>query len=106
VLWSEKYWENSDQFISEQFLKSNNKLHPFSYISFSAGARNCIGKFPFYLLLILKGQRFVLQKATVIFSMMLQQFSVVHHDVKNLCLVLSPTLVPEGLSIKFLPRAG
>ena len=51
------------------------------------------------------GSKFAIQEAQIVFSMMLQHFSVVHHgDVKKMYMATLPTLVPEGLTVKFIPR--
>jgi len=40
-----EFWNNPNEFIPERFLGSAaSNRHPFSYIPFSAGPRNCIGK--------------------------------------------------------------
>ncbi|RIA91638.1 cytochrome P450 [Glomus cerebriforme] len=55
-------WENPSQYNPERFL-NNKKRHPFSWIPFSSGPRNCIG------------QNFSLMEQRVILSMMLLKYN-------------------------------
>lgn len=43
---NEEIYPNPEEFIPERFLDQNNKSKfLYGYLPFSAGARNCIGKF-------------------------------------------------------------
>ncbi|EXX68538.1 cytochrome P450 [Rhizophagus irregularis DAOM 181602=DAOM 197198] len=62
VHYDTRYWENPKQYNPERFL-NNEKRHPFSWIPFSAGPRNCIG------------QNFSIMEQRVILSMMLLKYN-------------------------------
>eukprot|EP00794_Sanderia_malayensis_P012110 gene12110-13361_t len=59
------FWDDPDDFKPERFLKENTtKRHPFAYIPFSAGPRNCIG------------QKFALLEEKIVLASFLRHFNV------------------------------
>ncbi|KAH8034295.1 hypothetical protein HPB51_022748 [Rhipicephalus microplus] len=83
-----------NDFIPERFLELDKERHPFLYIPFAGGARNCIG------------QKFAQLEDKILLAQILRRFKVQsktrNEDLQmSLELVLRPT---QGLHIKLTPR--
>lgn len=58
-------FDRPDEFVPERFMsEENSRRHPFSYIPFSAGPKNCIG------------QKFVMMEIKIVLSKILSKFTV------------------------------
>ncbi|GBB99562.1 hypothetical protein RclHR1_03560017 [Rhizophagus clarus] len=87
-----KHWENPKQYNPERFLNNNEKRHPFSWIPFSSGPRNCIG------------QNFSLMEQRVILSMILLKYNwtLPQNTINQENLVLESQFLLRPLDLKLL----
>lgn len=88
-----KYFENPDVFIPERFLETKS-WHPFQFVPFSAGPRNCIG------------QKFAQYEEIILLTHVMRKYKVeskVPMDKLQLAFEIVLT-APEGLELKFTSR--
>ncbi|RIA81867.1 cytochrome P450 [Glomus cerebriforme] len=90
-----KYWENPNQYDPDRFL-NGEKRHPFAWIPFSAGHRNCIG------------QNFSLMEQRVILSMFLLKYewTLPKDSINKEKMILDPQFLlrPVKLELLFAER--
>lgn len=89
-----RFFPQPNAFVPERFLEADKERHPFLYIPFASGSRNCIG------------QKFAQLEDKILLAQILRRFKVQsqipNEDLQmSLELVLRPT---QGLHVKFTPR--
>ncbi|XP_064459127.1 uncharacterized protein LOC135369473 [Ornithodoros turicata] len=90
-----RFFERPNEFIPERFLDTGVKRHPFLYIPFAAGPRNCIG------------QKFAQREEKILLAHIMRNFKVQSKlKSEDLQLQLDVVLRPlQGLELKMIPRA-
>ncbi|XP_077504616.1 cytochrome P450 4c3-like [Amblyomma americanum] len=89
-----RFFPKPNDFIPERFLEVDQDRHPFLYIPFAGGARNCIG------------QKFAQLEDKILLAQILRRFKV-KSKIRNEDLQMSLELVlrpSQGLHLKLTPR--
>ncbi|XP_066904792.1 cytochrome P450 4C1 isoform X2 [Halyomorpha halys] len=87
---SKKHWENPEEFIPERFAPGIER-HPFSFIPFSAGPRNCIG------------QKFAIMELKTVLSTVVRKCRL-EPVTTSVDLDYGITIKPSSLMVKAFPR--
>ncbi|CEM17207.1 unnamed protein product [Vitrella brassicaformis CCMP3155] len=100
----ERYWDKPQEFMPSRWAEGSGTetaaeggatkalRHPYAYLPFSAGPRNCIG------------QKFAQQEASVILASVMRHYDVALEGEDKVMGIIEATMVPKNLSLRFTPR--